>query len=84
MIPPETEGSLPEPRFAGRGCADKRRIFERLLRYKQERGLGALAEVAAVSGMTQEAVRDMAGAGKHQMADWQAVDAALDLLEIEK
>lgn len=46
----EPEPEPPEPKFNGKGAAEKRAAFERLKRYWKHKGLGSLDDVAALAG----------------------------------
>lgn len=79
----EPEPEPPEPKFNGKGAAEKRAAFERLKRYWKHKGLGSLDDVAALAGGVTAAY--LRGALVDRMPltleTWRRIASALDALE---
>ncbi len=84
---PNSPGGAESPaRFAGKGSGEKQRILTRLLTYRAAHGLGSYARVAAATNgaLSGDDIRDMADCGRHPLAQWRILDAALDGVEENK
>lgn len=81
---PDTRGT--EVNFSGHGAKEKRRIYEKLMQYRTEHGLGCLDELAAVigGGVTTETLRDAINGTKLTMDIWRQIGIAMDRLSTEK
>ena len=76
---PEEEDPQGTVKFAGKGAAEKRRIYNRLLEWRCANGLGCLAQLAAPLGVTDDYLRRaMLGSVTLDLNEWLRVDAALD------
>lgn len=78
-VPVTTPASPSEP--TGRGAKEKRAILEAIERFRQERGPGAISELADMAGVYEDETRDMIICQKVPMASWRAVGKALGVSE---
>lgn len=71
--------------FAGYGAKEKRRIYERLRKYRDHHGLGSLDPLADAAGqeLTVTALRDALLGRKLPIDTWRAIGLVLDRLEPE-
>ena len=82
--PAKSSGEADSPaHFAGKGSGEKQRILTRLRTYRAAHGLGSYAAVSAASNgkLSGDDIRDMAYCGRHPLAQWRILDAALDRIE---
>ena len=71
--------------FSGYGAKEKRRIYDKLMRYRADHGLGCLDALASVIGndMTAVKLRDAMNGKKLTMDVWRQIGIALDRLDTE-
>ena len=74
--------TIPTFKPAGIGAAEKREVFERLVAYRRQHGLGSLAAIAkAANGVvTEDEIRAMLAGDKYPLAKWKVVGSALDFV----
>ena len=75
------------PKPTGRNAAEKRKILERLRRYRQEHGLGCFAVLAAAcgEGVTETTLRNLYSGDEVQPIQvWRQVGAGLAKLGVSK
>lgn len=73
-----------EPVFVGVGAVEKRRIHERLTRYWQNAGPGAMQRLAEQTGWPVANVYGAQRAERFDMDHWRQLDRGLDALGFEK
>lgn len=69
--------------FHGKGSAEKRLIYDRLMDYRKTHGLGCFRKLADCTNgvMEAERIREMAYGAKATLTEWKVVGAAIDYLE---
>lgn len=69
----------------GRGAAEKREIYRKLLGYRSRHGLGCLKKISAgARGVSEDEIRMMLDGAKFDLAKWKKVGAAIDKLEAKE
>ena len=78
----------PDIKYSGKAGAEKRRIRDRMTRFRAEKGLGcwtALAKAIRGQHVTEEDLRSIhLGQCSPPIQDWRAIDKALDKLGFER